>query len=106
MEAPGVPHDTRSVPVAGNYDRFRAGLSRTRGYNLREEDATVSLEFEPWFAEADRTHSLPCLRITFRKEGDRIVLDSFLVDDGPETRSVDIDAAHDALQAWIDYMSD
>lgn len=106
MEAMAVPRGMGSDPVAAGYDRFRAGLERARGYCLREEGTMLSLDFEPWFAETDRTSSLPCMRIAFRRDGDRIVLESFLVDDGSDTRSVDIDAAHDALQAWMDYMSD
>jgi len=46
-----------------------------------------------------------CVRITFHRVGDRILLDRFVIEDADETRSVNIDAAHDALQAWMDYMS-
>lgn len=106
MEARTGSGGDRSGPVAAPYAEFSAGLERVRGYRLDQEGDSLSLAFEPWFVESGNPFSVPCVRITFRRSGDRIVLESFVIEDAEETRSVDILAAHDALQAWMDYMSD
>jgi len=46
------------------------------------------------------------MRITFRREGEQIVLEHFVIEDLDEPRMLNIDAAHDALQAWMDCMAD
>ncbi len=93
-------------PVSASYQRFRAGLDRARGYDLHEQGDCLSLRFDPWFAESAPPSGEPCLRIQLRKEGDRIVLESFVVEADGEPRSVDLDAARDALQSWMDYTCD
>ena len=101
---------TESAGMAGSisahYDRFLNGIQRIRGYTLLEEGETLSLAFEPWFVESGNPFSVPCLRITFRRQGDRIALESFVVEEDDETRNVDLDAAHGALQAWMDSVSE
>ncbi len=96
----------RFESVAAPYAQFAAGLERVRGYRLDQDGDSLSLAFEPWFVESESPFSVPCVRITFRRAGDRILLENFVIEDAEETRSVDILAAHDALQAWMDYMSD
>ena len=103
-ERPGSSEE-RLEPVAAPYVRFSAGLQAVRGYRLDEDGDSLSLAFEPWFVESENPLSVPCVRITFHREGDRILLDRFVIEDADETRSVSVDAAHDALQAWMDYMS-
>ena len=49
---------------------------------------------------------VPCLRLVFRLDGDRVVLESFVINDDGEERRVDLGAARDALQAWMDCMAD
>lgn len=96
------PTDAVSAP----YDRFRDGIQRIRGYTLLEEGDSMYLAFEPWFVESGSPYSVPCLRITFRRQGEWIVLQDFIVDEAGDARTVDIGAARDALQAWMDSVSD
>ncbi len=91
--------------ISAPYEGFRQGLCHIRGYCLQDEGDRISLAFEPWFTESDRPNTVPCLRLDFRRVGDRAVLERFAVCDGVEERSVDLTAAHDALQAWLDYVS-
>jgi len=102
----GVSWETRSEPIAASYSRFTAGLTRARGYCVTEEGDSLFLAFEPWFVESGSPFAVPCMRITFRREGERIVLERFVIEDADEPRMLDIDAAHDALQAWMDCMAD
>jgi hypothetical protein len=91
--------------VSAPYESFRQGLCRIRGYCLQDEGDRLTLAFEPWFSESDEPYSVPCLRIDFRRRGDRIVLERFIVCDAGEEQPLDLEAAHDALQAWMDSMS-
>ncbi len=93
-------------PISAPYEQFRSGIERIRGYNLLEEGDSLALAFEPWFVESGNPFAVPCLRIQFRRRGDRIVLEAFVVDEAGDSRTVDIEAAHDALQAWMDSVSD
>ncbi len=91
--------------ISAPYEGFRQGLCHIRGYCMEDEGNRIQLAFEPWFSESDRPNAVPCLRITFRRMGDRVVLERFAVCDGTEERTVDLEAAHDALQSWLDAMS-
>ena len=91
--------------ISAPYEGFRQGLCRVRGYCVQDEGERVFLAFEPWFAEADRPGSVPCLRLDFRHVGDRVVLERFVVCDQGEERAMDLEAARDALQCWLDYLS-
>jgi len=88
--------------ISAPYEGFRQNLCGVRGYCLEDRGDRISLAFEPWFAESDRPSAVPCLRLDFRKVGPRVVLERFAVCDGTEERTLDLDAAHDALQAWLD----
>ena len=44
--------------------------------------------------------------VAIRREGEQIILERFEIEDADEPRTVNIDAAHDALQAWMDCMAD
>lgn len=107
-EALGLPptEGMGSLTPSADYVRFRSGLSRIQGCGLEEEGDRLSLAFEPWFVEADRRFAPPCLRLSFRKVGDRIVLEGFSIESDEGTRVMSLNAAHDALQAWMDYTSD
>jgi len=102
----GVSGGTSLEPIAASYSRFCEGLNRVRGYCVTEEGDSLSLAFEPWFVESGSPFAVPCMRITFRREGERIVLERFVIEDEDEPRMLDLDAAHDALQAWMDCMAD
>ena len=102
----GVSGGASAGPIAASYSRFTAGLDRVRGYCVTEEGDSLSLAFEPWFVESGSPFAVPCMRVTFRREGEQIVLESFVIEDADEARMLDIDAAHDALQAWMDCMAD
>ncbi len=91
--------------ISAPLDGFQRGVCRIRGYCVHDEGDRMSLAFEPWFTEADRPGEVPCLRLDFRKVGDRIVLERFVVCSGTQEQPVDLDAAHDALQAWLDSMA-
>ncbi len=90
-------------PPSAPYERFRAGIQQSLGYDLVEEGDRFVLSFAPWFAESLCPHREPRLRLLFRKRADQVVLEQFLVeDDDGESRPLNIDAARDALQAWLD----
>lgn len=89
--------------ISAPYEGFRRGVCGIRGYCMEEAAERVSLAFEPWFGEPDRARNVPCLRLTFRRIGARVVLERFAVCDGAEEREIDLSAAHDAIQAWLDY---
>ncbi len=91
--------------ISAPYEEFRQGLCRIRGYCLQDEGDRISLAFEPWFSESDRPNAVPCLRLDFRRTGDRVFLERFVVCDGTAEQPVDLEAAHDALQTWLDYLS-
>ena len=91
--------------ISAPYEGFRQGLCRIRGYCMEDEGDRISLAFEPWFTESDRAGGVPCLRLDFRRTGDRVALERFVVCDEGEERPVDLDAARDALQAWLDAMT-
>ncbi len=90
--------------ISAPYEGFRQNLCRVRGYCVEDRGDRISLAFEPWFAESDRLGGVPCLRLDFRRVGDRVVLERFAVCDGSEERVIGLDAAHDALQSWLDCM--
>lgn len=91
--------------MSAPYEGFLQGLCRIRGYCLQDEGDDLRLVFEPWFVGSEKPYAVPRLRLEFRNKEDRIVLERFVVyDAGRETR-VDLEAAHDALQIWMDYMS-
>lgn len=86
------------------YARLKEGLERIRGYSLQEREGRVDPAFEPRIVEAPG-QPVPCLRIVFRKKGTCVALEKFSVCNGDEETPVDLEAAHDALQAWVDWMS-
>ena len=102
----GVSGGASLEPIAASYSRFTAGLDHVRGYCVTEEGDSLSLAFEPWFVESGSPFAVPCMRITFRREGERIILERFVIEDADELRMVDLNAAHDALQAWMDCMAE
>jgi len=102
----GVSGGASLEPIAASYSRFTAGLDRVRGYCVTEEGDSLSLAFEPWFVESGIPFAVPCMRITFRREGERIILERFVIEDADELRMLDLNAAHDALQAWMDCMAE
>ncbi len=101
-DAPAMAAEGISAP----YESFRKGVLQVRGYAYVEEGDRLHLSFEPWFVDSVPCREIPCLRLTFRRDGDRIVLERFAVCDGREERPLDLEAAHDALQAWMDCMAD
>src|SRR5437879_13162663 len=94
----GVSGGTSPEPIAASYSRFTAGLDRVLGYCVTEEGDSLSLAFEPWFVESGSPFAVPCMRITFRREGERIILERFVIEDADEQRMLDLDAAHGPLQ--------
>lgn len=91
-----------SAPATG----FLSGLEKALGYSLEPDGGRVAVAFEPWSLEHEDAFDVPCLRLEFRQEGERVVLERFTISDNGEDRTVDLGAARDALQAWMDFMSD
>lgn len=85
---------------------FLSGLGRTLGYNVEADGKRLAVAFEPWSLEHEGPFDVPCLRLEFRHDGERVVLERFTISDQGEERTVDLGAAQDALQAWMDYMAD
>ena len=90
--------------ISAPYEGFRQGLGCIRGGCVGDTGDRISLAFEPWFTESDQLDTVPCLRLESRKVGERVLLERFAVCDGTEERLLDLDAAHDALQSWLDYV--
>src|SRR5947208_13611701 len=101
----GVSGGTSPQPIAASYSRFTAGLNRVRGYCVTEEGDSLSLAFEPWFVESGSPFAVPCMRITFRREGERVVLERFVIEDADEPRMLDIDGADVALLPCVAVMA-
>jgi hypothetical protein len=85
---------------------FLVGLGKALGYSIQADGEHLSVAFEPWSLEHADPYEIPCLRLVFRQEGERVVLESFTVSESGEERPVSLDAARDALQAWMDCMAD
>ena len=101
----GVGDSMAAESVSVPYEGFRQGLCRIRGYCLQDEGDRLSLAFEPWFVESEEPYAGPCLRLEFRRREDRIALERFVVCDAGQEMALDVEAAHDALQVWMDYVS-
>jgi hypothetical protein len=98
--------DLADEEISGPATTFLSGLGKTQGYSVHADGERMTVAFEPWSLEHEGPFNVPCLRLQFRQEGARVVLERFTIYDEGEERLVDLDAAHDALQAWMDYMAD
>lgn len=97
--------DFADSEISAPASMFLSGLGKTLGYSVQADGTRLSVAFEPWSLEHVDPFEVPCLRLSFRQAGDRIILERFTVSDDGEERVVELDAAHDALQAWMDYMA-
>src|SRR5207247_9773070 len=86
--------------------RFLDGLCKTQGYNVVTEGERVTVAFEPWALEQVDPFDIPCLRLEFRQVDGRIVLERFTIENDGQDQVVNLEAARDALQAWMDSMAD
>jgi len=86
--------------------RFLDGLCKIQGYNVVTEGERVTVAFEPWALEQVDPFDIPCLRLEFRQVDGRIVLERFTIENNGEDQVVNLEAARDALQAWMDSMAD
>lgn len=100
MTRPDAPEI--SAPAAG----FLSGLGKTLGYSWKEDGQRLAVAFEPWALEHENPFEVPCLRLEFRQMGDRMVLERFTVSEDGEERGINLEAARDALQAWMDFVAD
>jgi hypothetical protein len=91
--------------ISAPASEFLTGLSQTQGYYVEANGDRVSVAFEPRSLEQVNPFDVPCLRLQFRQIEARIVLERFTIDNDGEERAVDLEAAHDALQAWMDSMA-
>lgn len=96
----------RGTVVSAPNRKFVDGVRRSLGYDLREEGGRVFLNLGPWFTEHGHPFAAPCVRLMLRKEDSRIVLEHLIIEEEGDRTSVDIGAARDALQAWMDYTCD
>ena len=103
---PALINRVSETEISAPSTTFLSGLGRTLGYNVEADGEHLSVAFEPWALEHAGAFEVPCLRLQFRQSGDRIVLERFTVSDDGEERTVNLDAARDALQAWMDWMVD
>src|SRR5205823_14022671 len=85
---------------------FLSGLGRSCGYSIEADGARLAVAFQPWSLEHGAPSDVPCLRLRFRQDGERVVLEHFTISHDGEERTVELGAAHDALQAWMDFISD
>jgi len=92
--------------ISGTAKTFLSGLGNTQGYSVHADGDRMTIAFEPWSLEHEGAFAVPYLRLQFRWQGERVVLERFTISDEGEERVVELDAAHDALQAWMDYMAD
>jgi hypothetical protein len=103
---PDLVREVSEVEISAPSATFLSGLGRTLGYSVQADGENLSVSFEPWALEHSGPFEVPCLRLHFRQRGDRIVLERFTVSDDGEERTVNLEAARDALQAWMDWMMD
>ena len=89
--------------VSARYDAFRRGIDGRNGYAVEEDGDQLVITFQPWFTESDKPWAEPTIRIEFRKIEEDVVLERFVIEEDGEFRAVDIDAAQDALQSWLNY---
>ena len=94
---------TREISAPAS--RFLTGLAETHGYYVEADGERVNVAFEPWSLEQVNPFDVPCLRLQFRQIEARMVLERFTIHNDGEERAVDLEAAHDALQAWMDSMA-
>ena len=92
--------------ISAPRSRFLDGLSKAQGYNVVTDGDRVTVAFEPWALEQVDAFEMPCLRLDFRQVDGRIVLRRFTVENGGEEQVVSLEAARDALQAWMDSIAD
>lgn len=92
--------------VSAPYDRFCSGIRRSPSYDLQVDGDRLFLTFHPWFVESDTPTAEPCLRLTLRRVGNRVVLEGFSVGDDGASRDAEIEAGRDAFQAWMDSVCD
>src|SRR5437660_10010118 len=85
---------------------FLSGLGKTLGYNVEADGKHLDVAFEPCSLEHEGPCEVPCLRLHFRQEGERIILERFSISDDGEERVVDVDAAREALQPGMDWRVD
>ena len=85
---------------------FLAGLEKTSGYSVQVDGGRLVIAFEPWSLEHANPYEVPCLRLVFRQDGEELVLETFTISEDGSERVVGLDAARDALQAWMDCMAD
>ena len=95
-----------ATEISAPRSRFLDGLCKTQGYNVVSEGERITVAFEPWAGEQVDAFEMPCLRLDFRQVDGRIVLQRFMVESGGEEQVVNLEAARDALQAWMDSMAD
>ena len=95
-----------ATEISAPRSRFLDGLCKTQGYNVLSEGERITVAFEPWAVEQVDAFEMPCLRLDFRQVDGRIVLQRFTVESGGEEQVVNLEAARDALQAWMDWMAD
>ena len=98
--------DMTETAISAPARPFLAGLGKALGYSVQAEGERLAVAFEPWSLEHSDPYEMPCLRLSFRQDGDRVILESFTVSESGEERAVSLDAARDALQAWMDCMAD
>src|SRR5207249_3896635 len=60
---------------------FLSGLGKTLGYNVEADGERLAIAFEPWSLEHEDPFEVPCLRLQFRQDGDRIILERLLIAD-------------------------
>lgn len=94
-----------AAEISAPASEFLTGLSRTQGYDVQSEGERVTVSFEPWSLEQVDPFDVPCLRLRFRHVDGRIVLERFTIDEEGGYRDINLEAAHDALQAWMDSMA-
>ena len=95
-----------AIEISAPRSRFLDGLCKTQGYNVVTNGERVTVAFEPWALEQVDAFEMPCLRLDFRQVDGRIVLERFTVENAGEEHVVNLEAARDALQAWMDSMAD
>jgi hypothetical protein len=94
------------VEISAPATTFLSGLGKALGYHVEADGDHLDVAFEPWSLEHEGPFQVPCLRLQFRQDGERVILERFSISDDGEERVVDLDAARDALQAWMDWMVD
>ncbi|MFQ5838306.1 MAG: hypothetical protein ACE5HJ_05935 [Thermoplasmata archaeon] len=94
-------------PLTVRYDKLKEYINASGMYKMYEEGEEIKLIFEPTFVEASFHGSGSRIFISGRREGDRVTIYKFEIEDAEgEMRELDLEAARESLAVWLESVED